>query len=304
MEQYGVARRLLHKSRMTGDTLDVPRRAGQLTTYFLTDNEAITATNKRWDLISLIAKKLAAFIFFSNEIAEDAMIDIGADLMDEIAWNFAAVEDECCFLGDGTSKYGGIVGFGPAITTAFASGTGSPGLITGAAGSGSAWTSYTLGNFESLMAALPGFAWKRGRPTWFCTQQFYYGAMVPLAAAAGGNRISDIQAGAKENIFLGCPVEFTQVMTTAAGVSQIDCFLGDLGMAGEFGDRRQLTIATSTEFGFSSDQIAIRGIERFDINPANVGGHSAAAQAVSKTYLQDGTTNYAGPIVALKSYSS
>ena len=51
---------------------------------------------------------------YSNELNEDAVLNIGDDLAGEIAYAFALKEDQCGFLGDGTSTYGGIVG----VTTA------------------------------------------------------------------------------------------------------------------------------------------------------------------------------------------
>ncbi len=303
MEEFGVCRRLMKKDRMMGDTKDIPRRSGTVSAYWLTDNQAITASAKTFDMISLTAKKLATFVYYSNEIAEDAMIDIGDDLANEIAWNFSATEDMAGFNGDGTSKYGGILGLVGAFANAFPSG--GAGIVVGTAGSGSAWSSYHLTDFNLTQGALPQYVWKRGKPTWYCTQQFYYNVMVALAAAAGGNTILSIMKGPDgQPMFLGCPVEFVQVLPSAASISTIDAYFGDISLSSTFGDRRTLTVALSDQIGFAADQLAIRGITRLDINNHDVGGNNAATLAQNPTYDQSGATYYAGPLVALKSAAS
>jgi HK97 family phage major capsid protein len=46
----------------------------------------------------------------SNELNEDAFVNLADDVAGEIAYAFAKKEDECGFVGDGTSTYGGIEG--------------------------------------------------------------------------------------------------------------------------------------------------------------------------------------------------
>jgi hypothetical protein len=43
-------------------------------------------------------------------VLEDAIISIADDLAEEIVYAFSLKEDQCGFIGDGTSTYGGIVG--------------------------------------------------------------------------------------------------------------------------------------------------------------------------------------------------
>ena len=109
-ETYGVARQVARVVPMSSDTLTIPRRTGGLTAYFVGEASTITDSNKTWDQVNLVAKKLAALTLWSSELNEDAMISIGDDLAGEIAYAFSQKEDECYFNGDGTSTYGGITG--------------------------------------------------------------------------------------------------------------------------------------------------------------------------------------------------
>jgi len=303
MELFGRARALMNKAEMTGDTLSVPRPAGLLNTYWITDNVTITASQMAFDMVTLTAKKLATFVYYSNELADDAMINIGDRIARQMAWQLSAQEDMAAFNGDGTSTYGGIVGLAKALALAFPSG--GPGIIVGTTGSGGNWASYTLADFNATQGALPQYARRMAVPKWYMSQQFYYSVPVKLAAAAGGNRIDTIQAGASTvPMFLGSPVEFIQVMPTAAAISQIQAYYGSLELSSTFGNRRTPTIALSDQIGFQADQMAIRCISRLDINNHDVGGNNAATLAQNPAYDQTGATYYAGPIVGLKSASS
>jgi HK97 family phage major capsid protein len=163
-----------------------------------------------------------------------------------------------------------------------------------------------MGDFNNVKSATPAYVWKRGTCRWFCSQQFYYGEMERLAAAAGGNTILSIMRGNDGGpLFLGCEVVFVQVMPALRTAnSQIVCYFGDPYLSSTLGDRKQLAIATSSEIGFASDQLAVRGITRLDINNHDVGGNNAATLAQNPAYDQTGGTYYGGPLVALQTYNS
>ena len=303
MEKFGIFRQYASVKPMSGDTLNVARRTGTITGYWLVDNAAIQASSKTWDLVGLVAKKLAALIYFSNEISEDATINLGDDLANELAFNFSFMEDNAGFNGTGTSTYGTIIGLAGAFATAFP--TGGPGIIVqSTTGQGGAFSSFTLADFNNAQGALPDFVWQKGTPSWYCSRQFYYASMVKVAAAAGGNRIDTIEDGPLKPIFLGCPVVFTQVMPSKGAVSQNVTYFGDLSMSSSLGDRKMLSVALSDQIGFANDQLAIRGITRVDISNHDVGGNGPNTLAQNPTYDQTGGTYYAGPIVALQSAAS
>ena len=290
-EQYGVFRRYTKVVPMASDTKSVPRRVSGLTPYFVTDNTAITESQKGWDTVNLVAKKLAVLAKYSSEVAEDAIINMGDDLAGEIAYAFANKEDECGFNGDGTSTYGGITGIREKLlglhgTIAYISG-----LVVGA---GNTYAELTLANFNSVVAKLPQYADTPGA-SWFCHRSFYYETMERLALAQGGVTAMEVSQGATRGrpLFLGYPVVFTQVMPKVEGNSQICLLLGDISLGCRMGDRRQNTIALDSSVGFASDQWTIRGTERFDIVVHDVGNaHATAASQVQ------------GPIVGLITASS
>lgn len=282
-EVYGVFRRECMVTPMVRDVKNVPRRTGGLTAYFVGENpgSGITTSDKAWDMVKLVAKKLATLSLMSNEIAEDAVINLADDLASEIAYAFSLKEDQCGFLGDATSTYGGITGAAIKIND----GNHAAGIFTAASGH-TAYSTLTLADFNGLTGTLPEFA--RGNARWFCHRVAFANSMERLMYAGGGNTVDTIRGGDSLQ-FLGYPVVISQVLnsTTGAQTSTIVILFGDLRMAATMGNRRGVSVARSDERYFEFDQIGIRGIERLDINVHDLG---------------DGTN--AGPLVALKTAAS
>ena len=287
-EQYGVARQVLKVVPMSSDTRTDPRRATGLTAYFVGEGDAITESNKTLDQIRLVARKLAAIARISNEVNADAAINFGDDLIGEIAYAFAAKEDDCAFNGDGTSTYGGIIGVRPKLQDHDGTGTDSIGAV--AQGTGTTWGAQVLADFEGLVGVLPQYA-DTPNAAWLCHKTYYHSVMASLLHASGGTPGSEIASGDRSPrpLFLGYPVMFSQQYPSATATTQLSVTLGDHSMAARFGDRQQESFAFSdsayvnSESVFERDQIAVRGTERFDINVHDVGDAS----------------NY-GPVVGLK----
>jgi HK97 family phage major capsid protein len=271
---------------MGSDTLNWPRRVGGLTAYFTGENQAVTESQAQWDNVNLTAKKIGALTRMSNEIAEDAVVSIADWLVGEIAYAFAAKEDDCGFNGDGSSSYGGIRG----VTTLFTDGNHTAGVYQT---SSATLTALVAADFTGVQGLLPQYAVPGAK--WFMSQQMFYSAAGTVLAKAGGNKIEDLQQGIraavgtsldlKDPMLLGFPVVFAQKMPVAApGSGKIQYLFGDLAKATTLGERRGVTIRRSDHRYFENDQIGLLGTERFDINCHDLGD----------------TTN-AGPLVAAKS---
>lgn len=283
-EKYGVFRQYAHNTTMRSDTKNQPRRTQGLTAYFVGEGQTITDSTKGWDQVGLTAKKLAVLAFYSSELDEDSIIELGNDFAKEIAYAFAKKEDQCGFLGDGTSTYGRITGVAKKLLAVDNTIANIKGLVVA---SGNAFSEFTLADFNNVVGALPEYADDSADVAWYCHRTFYFDVMVKLMMAAGGVTAAEIAMGRREKEFMGYPVRITQTMPKTDANSQISCLFGNLDLAALYGDRRQTTIALSTDLKFAEDQIAIRGTERFDINVHDVGD-----------------TTDAGPIVGLISAAS
>ena len=100
-----------------------------------------------------------------------------------------------------------------------------------------------------------------------------------LAAAAGGNRVAEVQHGALEKSFLGYPVVVSQVLPKTSATNQICALFGNLRLGARLGDRRLTTISMSEHAlnAFEQDEVVIRGTERFDIVVHDVGNNAGVA---------------------------
>lgn len=291
-ETYGVARRLFGRRSMSGDTLHTPKRSSGLTAYFVNENSAGTESNMTWDDIQLVAKDLMILSRMSNQLSMDAVISIGDTLAGEIAYAFALKEDQCAFNGDATSTYGGMRGVRTLLDSVDGAGTNSAGLKI--QGTSNTWSAQVMGDFQAVIGKLPQYA-DTPNTVWVCHKAYYAEVMLRLLVASGGTSMNEAQVGDRRPrpMFLGYPVEFSQVFPSVSATTGVTCVLGDFSQGAIFGDRQQTSIAFSEhgtvggESVWERNQIAIRGTERFDINVHGCGD-----------------ANTAGPIVGLATASA
>jgi HK97 family phage major capsid protein len=265
-ETAGVFRQHAAVIPMSRDVLDWPRRTGGLTVNFIGEGAAITTLQMSFDLLNLVAKKVAGLTIFSSELDEDSAI--GEILATEFGYQFALKEDSCGFNGDGTSAYGGIRG----ITTLAIDGNHNASKITAAVAHNS-YTTLDLVDLTNLMggviaAALPNAAWYVSQLGFATTLCRLSNAVVEGDTTTGApNRPS----------FLGFPVvpapSLPRVTTNLTG--QVMMIFGDLAMASAIGDRRGANVRILRERFADSDQIGIVGTERFDINIHDLGDNSS-----------------------------
>jgi HK97 family phage major capsid protein len=291
IEQFGVFRQSVRVVPMANETRMQPRRTGGVTANWIGEGKQITASNPTFDNVMLVAKKLAAISVMSSEISEDAAVNIADELAFEIGYAFAQSEDQAGFLGDGTSGFGGIVGITQKLL-------GLSGTIANIAGlrvaSGNLFSEFVLDDFTQTIALLPQYA-DTARAGWYCHRSFYYGVMQRVELAAGGVTMNEVATGDRRPrpLFLGYPVNFSQVFPRTDANSQIAALLGDLSLGAMMGDRRTRTIFTDPYSLSNFDQIQVRGTERVDINVHDVGNASATP-----------AQRQPGPIVGLISAAS
>jgi HK97 family phage major capsid protein len=272
-EKFGIFRQQCRVIPMGSDTLNWPRRVGGLTAYFTGENQAITESQASWDNVNLTAKKLAALTRMSNEISEDAVVSIADWIVGEIAYAFAAKEDDCGFNGDGTSAYGGIRG----LSAIFQDGAHAAGQYQV---SNAALTSLTVADFTGVMGVLPQYA--LGSAKWYMSQQLFYTAAGTVLAKGGGNTIATLATDPMNPRLLGYPVVFAQKLpVTTPGTGKPMFYFGDLSLSSALGERRGVAIRRSDDRYFEADQIGLLGTERFDISNHDIGDNTNAGPLVA-----------------------
>lgn len=283
MESYGVFRRNAQEWPMSSDSSVAPELTSDVTVYCPGAGGAITPSDLAFRNVGLQAQKWATLTAIDSELTEDAAIAVGEVVGRSIARAFAKKEDQCGFIGDGTSTYFNRLGARHVLREVDATVTNVAGLhVQGTPG---VWSAITLGDLLAVAGILPDFADDGIDAKWYCNKNFYLTVMLNAAMAAGGATANEvIMTGyTPKPYFLGRPVEFTSVMPRVkAAVDHCPAILGNLRLGTYLGDRRALTIAQSKEVYFATDQLGIRATER-----------------IAPTVFGVGDTTDPGPIVGL-----
>ncbi len=276
-EAYGLARRLARRRPMASDTKSVPKRTGGVTAYFVNeDNSGVTASDKSWGNVNLVAKTLAALSLVSKNLEEDSIIDVVDDLAGEMAYAFATKEDQCWLVGDGTSTYGGMQG----LLTLFNGATYASG-ITAATGHDT-FAEYDNADLSSVMAGVADFPGMN--PVWVCSKTFAENVFGRLKRVAGGNSGSDLDVRARYG-YGGYDAYTSEIMPKVgtSAVTTTEALFGDFSMSSSFGDRRGIMVEVLRERYAEKLQVGVLAHERFHIVNHDLG-----------------TSSVKGPVAALK----
>ena len=243
-----------------------PKVQSDLTIYCPGEGKEITPSDIDFSLLKLVPKAWCALAILSSELDEDAIVGIGEIIGTSMVRIMTKKEDEVGFIGDGTSTYFGMTGICQALLNVDAVIANIQGLVVAA---GNAYGEITLGNFREVIGTLPDDCDETAK--WYMHKKFYHNVVYPLAETAGVANLFEILSDRKERYLFGYPIEFVHSMPWEEANSQICVLLGDLRMGAYLGERKQITIEQSPHVLFTQNQIAVRGVERIDINAFGVG---------------------------------
>ena len=273
--QYGKFRKNALVVPVGSDRQLVPKVETDLTVYAPGEGAEITSSDMSFSQVGLTMIKMCCLAKVSSELEEDSVIALGEILGTSTMRSMAKKEDEISFLGDGTSTYFGRTG----ITGSLRGVDETIGNIKGLkVATGNAYSEITLDDFEGTVAILPDDVDDNAK--WYVSRKFFYYVMYKLAREAGAADLFAILTDRKERYFMGYEVEFVHAMPSTEANSQICALLGDLSMGAYLGERRQITIARSTDVFFQNDQIGYRATERVDFNAFGVGDTTEAGPIV------------------------
>jgi HK97 family phage major capsid protein len=241
-----------------------PRRVGGVAANFVREGGNIPESQLLFDAVETTQKKLAVLCRGSSELFEDSAADLAEFITTEIAYGFAATEDDCGFNADGSSAFSGISGLGTKLV-------GLKSAVAAASGHNT-FVTIDINDVTNLMAgilatAIPGAAW-------YVSASAYALCFCRLAANSGGLVARQRADGTINANYLGFPVNFSgklpDVPTTLAGKPML--FFGNLAMSSVIVERQQQTvIAISRDRALDADQVLIRGVRREDIVNHDVG---------------------------------
>lgn len=109
LNQYGFARKHCMQIQMRSNVLNVSTLTGKPTVQWTDENNTITASKGTFGRLTLTAKKLAAIYPISNELLQDANIDVYNTILKIFVEVFTQEEDVQVFRGTG-APFTGILG--------------------------------------------------------------------------------------------------------------------------------------------------------------------------------------------------
>lgn len=284
-EVRGAGRKVMDVMTVASDVVQMPRRTGGITVSWAGEAASITESNPTVNMIQVVANKMTALTYVSNELLNDSAIAFGDFVAREHSYGMADKEDEAIFNGDGTSTYGGHTGFRQKLKGLSSTASEVAGLIEG---SGNLYSELALVDFEKVVGRLPSYA-DTSSPYWVMHKEFYWNVAAKLALAAGGVTSTEIINGVATPRFLGYPVVYSQVMPRIEGDGQVCALFGVYSLAAKaIQVGGGLQIASDQSVGFASDTTCFRGTNRFGITVHDVGNASATP-----------SSRVAGPVVGL-----
>lgn len=270
-EKYGVARKLANVQPMSRDVVMRPRKTAIISMAYINEATAPTSQDNTYDMVELVARKVMGTSVISNELLEDAAVNVADDLAQSYAEAYAIIVDQTYFLGDASATYGGQRGLANALP--------SGAYLSGA---GNSWSALTAANLDTLPGTVENVDVKRC--AYVSSRQFFYQRVNSLDTAASqfkalvGPGINGSDASYK-----GWPWWFSQVLPTATASGSKVVYFGDFAAGSMIGERRDFSLAASEHVGFTSDVMTYRATARVCVN---VHG--------------DGRGSTYGPIVCLK----
>lgn len=265
---YGLVRKFCYVKKMKNDILNVPTLATSVTVYWPGEATAGTASTPVLANIALTAKTLTGITVYSNELLEDADVNVVNELSDLFAEAFAGEEDKQGLVGTG-SPFTGILSDSSVTVVTMASGQ-------------DTFPELTLNDLRDLIAnvkssVLPTAAFIMHRLVWNMVQKLtqnsqnvssFQNPIVPFGSPSNSGGSGD-GFGLKPSGFLwGYPVYLNDQMPSTTAVSTKYVIFGSLKKGLYMGDRQQMTIKISEEGvvgGVSlleTNQAAIRLTER------------------------------------------
>jgi HK97 family phage major capsid protein len=279
--QYGVFRADANQYPIGRGSVSVPKATSDPEVYCPGEGKSIDESSIGADAVPLRPQGWKSLIGISNELDEDSVVALGELIGRAFARAFAKKEDQCAFVGDGTSTYFNNIG----ITTALRAVDSIIGNCQGLAvqGTAGAWSAIDHDDILATIALLPG-EYDNADAKFYCNKKFFVTVMLAAAFSAGNAALEKevLMTGyTREPKYSGYPVRYVSAMYGAKhSADHCPLILGNLKDGSLIGVRSEMSIARSSESGFTNDLTYIRATERVAINNHGVGDTSEAGPLV------------------------
>jgi HK97 family phage major capsid protein len=275
--KYGQARQFGTVYPLGAGTVKLPRlKAGEDDFAFLgigtaAMSQPVTERRVTAELVTFTANKLGGLIRIPTEIEEDTFIPLGQFLARYIARQLAKLEDKTMFLADGTATYADCKGVGPYCTA-------NPTYLQQLAGGKTKPTDATLNDFRTMRSLI--------NPAALVDDAAYYmnptmEALLVTFNTIGSPLIYRPATGGQPATLDGFPIHWVGVLQANSPLAQASTYLALFGALRYWylGERGAPRIEVSREVFFATDEIAMRALERIDVEAMAIDAMSALMTA-------------------------
>ncbi len=279
VSMWGAARKYGTVFPLGTGSVKLPRLKTDTAFGLLSQSVAVTETSPQTEWVTFTAEKFGGMIRVPSELDEDSIVPIGQFIARYCGRQIASVEDQVFFMNVNGSTYGAVAGLaGSTITNS---------KVTQMGSTKTHYSDATLANLRTLRSVPDAAA--------LSTSAYYmHPSFEQLLSGlnTGGDKPYNPQAqiaGTGANPFTtgptldGFPIRWVDKLpaySTSANVSKVFILFGDLSYQ-YLGVRGGIRLDTSREAAFATDEILIRGMERFTIGLMATGAIAGLETAAS-----------------------
>jgi HK97 family phage major capsid protein len=251
--RYGQARQYATVYPLGAGTVKLPTLKTSPSFGFVNQSAAIGEKSPQISFVTFTPQKAGGIVRIPSEIDADSIVPLGQFVSRYIARETARWEDAVLFTADGTSAFNGLKGAGKTAVD--------NGLVARLGSGKTKPTDTTIADLRAMRAEVNAAALYSSAYYFHPTMEgllrsFNSANYCPFVVAPNGNAS-----------FEGFPVRWVgalPVLDSSAHASQIQGVFGDLSYW-YLGERSSVSVETSREVFFSSDELAVRALERFTV---------------------------------------
>ena len=251
--RHGHARHYATVYPLGAGTVKLPQLKTSPSFGFLNQSAAIPEKSPQINFVTFTPQKAGGIVRIPSEIDNDSIVPLGQFLARYIARETARWEDAVLFTADGTATFNTLKGVGQTAID--------NGLVIQLTTGKTKPTDITITDLRNMRAKVNAAAL-------FNSAYYFHPSMEALLRSFNTGSYAPFVLNANGDAsFEGFPVRWVGVLPvndSIAHISQIQGSFGDLSYW-YLGERASLSVETSREIYFATDELAVRALERFTV---------------------------------------
>jgi HK97 family phage major capsid protein len=268
--KYGQFRKYATVYPMSVGTVKLPQLKTSPAFGFINQSANVPEKSPQINFVTFTAQKAGGIVRIPSEIDEDSVVPLGQFIARYVARETARWEDTVGYLADGSGTYNSIKGIGKYCID--------NSLVLQTATTKTKPSDITLADFRNVRAKVNGAAL-------FNSAYYCHPSMEALLVSFNTSATVTpyIANGPGGPTLDGFPVRWVGVLPVydqSAHVNQVQALFGDHSYW-FLGERSMLSVEISRDVYFTTDEIGIRALERFDVEAMATDAMAAIQLAAS-----------------------